>query len=190
MKQRHETSRRSTGFVSIVYSFGSICLLRPCLGNEGAVFALSWGMRWFMLKRSRTSGLINHFFSSLGFRGILFSFHYILSLFLSLSLFLFHSLSPPICAACHLLTFWQASSPISLLPPHLLPNLFRWKMEGREGCEWKWLKCGRRKERKERACEESKKKELWSCKSSLMKSVCVSFNSQGVPHNSLSSEWM
>lgn len=74
-------------------------------------------------KRSLTSGLINHFFSSPGFRGntFLFSSHS-----LSLSFFSHPHLPPIICTACHLLTFWHASSPISLLLPHLLPNLFRW----------------------------------------------------------------
>lgn len=155
-----------------------ICLLCLCLRKWGGSFCFVTGNAMIHAKRSLTSGLINHFFSSLSFRvnTFLLSSH---SLLLLLSLSPNPATPPPQTA----LLVISLHSGMPHHPYH--SSLLICSLICLDGCrrrrdenESDWG-VESSKERKERVWERKmeQKKEVQSCKSSLMKSVCMPFNS-------------
>ncbi len=61
------SGQKSTGFVSIVYTLGSNLPAASTFGEMGGSSCFVMGNAMIHAKRSLTSGLINHFFSCLGF---------------------------------------------------------------------------------------------------------------------------
>lgn len=158
-------SQKSTGFVSIVYSLGSILPAASMFGEMGGSFCFVMGNTMIHAKRGLTSGLINHFFSRLGFWGILFSFNHTLSLPLSVPFLSSPSLPP----SALLVICWHSCMPHH--PYHsslLICSLICLDGRGKTGMRMKVTKVLKEKRREEGPV---------SCKSSLRKSVCLPFNS-------------
>lgn len=166
------SGQKSTGFVSIVYSLGSNLPAASMFGEMGGSFCFVMGNAMIHAKRSLTSGLINHFFSSLSFQGILFSFHHILSL--SFSFFSSPSLPP----SALLVICWHFGMPHH--PYHsslLICSLICLDGRRKGGLRMKVTKVWRENRKEGGKGGGSKKEKLRSGKSSLIKSVCMPFNS-------------
>lgn len=98
------SSQKSTECVSTVYSLGSNLPAVSMFWEMGDSFCFVMGNAMIHAKRSLTSGLINHFFSSLAFWGILFLLFFTFPLSFSVSSF---SLPPSV----PLVICWHSGMP-------------------------------------------------------------------------------